>query len=353
MKDFIYNSLPAKVIFGSGTVSKLVEETKALGITRALVLTTPSQRDIGQDIAEKLGSLSAGIYSNATMHTPVSVTEDALNIFKELGADGIISIGGGSTIGLGKAIALRTDAPQVVIPTTYAGSEMTSIIGQTEGGLKTTQKTLKVLPKTVIYDVDYTLTLPPVMSVTSGMNAIAHAVEALYAENKNPLLSLMAAEGIGAMTRALSIITHDPQNIEARTDAAYGAWLCAVCLGTGGVALHHKLCHVLGGTFDLPHAQTHTIILPHALSYNAEAIPDVIDRLRQAMNTADPAGYLYDLAKAGGASMALKDIGMPEKGIDKAVEIALKNPYFNPRPLEKEGIREIIQAAWAGNRPES
>ncbi|GGB81346.1 maleylacetate reductase [Henriciella pelagia] len=351
MRPFTYTGLPARVIFGSGTVSVLAEEIKALKASRALVLTTPPQAPQGEQITEELGSLAAGMFTRAAMHTPVAVTEEAMKAYDKAGADCVVSIGGGSTIGLGKAIALRNGTPQIVLPTTYAGSEMTSIIGQTEQGEKTTQKTLKVLPETVIYDVNFTLSLPVGMSVTSGMNAIAHAVEALYAEQANPVLSLMAEEGISALFGALPRIVASPQDPDARSDALYGAWLCAVCLGSGGVALHHKLCHVLGGSFDLPHAETHTIVLPHALAYNAPAIPDAMTALKRATGSDDPAGKFFDIARQGGAPAGLRDLGMPESEIDRAVEIAFRNPYFNPRPLEEAGIRRIIRAAWAGDRP--
>ena len=353
MDAFTYTGLPARVVFGFGTVDRLPEEIDALGVTRALVLSTPPQAGQAQAIVDRLGDRAAGLFSGAAMHTPVSVTEEALSVYEESGADGVVSFGGGSTIGLGKAIALRNDAPQLALPTTYAGSEMTSIIGQTEDGLKTTQKTLKVLPETVIYDVDFTLSLPPVMSVTSGVNAIAHAVEALYAENANPVLSLMAEEGVAALVRALRVIADEPHDRTARSDALYGAWLCAICLGSSGVALHHKLCHVLGGSFDLPHAETHTIVLPHALSYNAPAVEPAMARLRKATGNDMPGAALFDLAERGGAPLALKDLGMPEDGIDRAVDMTLQNPYWNPRPLEEDGIREIIRAAWEGRRPQA
>ena len=186
------------------------------------------------------------------MHTPVDATEKALAVVRERAADALVAVGGGSTTGLGKAIALRTDLPQIVLPTTYAGSEMTPILGETSGGAKTTQRSPKVLPEVVIYDVDLTLGLPPAVSATSGMNAIAHAVEALYAKDRNPVISMMAEEGISALARSLPRISADPHDREARSGALYGAWLCGTCLGAVGMALHHKLCHVLGGMFDLP-----------------------------------------------------------------------------------------------------
>ena len=352
MNSFTYTGLPARVVFGVGTVDTLPSEVERLGIGRALVLTTPPQAEQGRTLVDRLGTRAVGLFSGAAMHTPVDVTREALEVYRRTGADGVVAIGGGSTIGLGKAIALRTDAPQVVLPTSYAGSEMTPIIGQTEGGEKTTQKTLKVLPETVIYDVAYTLTLPPVMTVTSGLNAIAHAVEALYAEQANPVLSLMAEDGIAKLAAALPRVAADPQGVAARTDALYGAWLCAICLGSGGVALHHKLCHVLGGSFDLPHAETHAVVLPHALAYNAPEIPDAMARLRRATGSDKPAAALYDIARGGGAPVALRDLGLARDGIDRAVTIALKTPYYNPRRLEPEGLRQLLNAAWAGDRPE-
>lgn len=351
MDSFTYTGLPARVVFGRGTIDQLVDELEALSVKRALVLSTPPQADQAQEVLDRLGTKGVGLFSDAAMHTPVDVTKRALGQVKNLDVDGVVAFGGGSTIGLGKAIALRTDLPQLVVPTTYAGSEMTSIIGQTEDGLKTTQKTLKVLPETVIYDVNFTLSLPPVMSVTSGLNAIAHAVEALYAENANPVLSLMAAEGIGSLVRALPDITRNPSDVKARSEALYGAWLCAVCLGSGGVALHHKLCHVLGGSFGLPHAETHTVVLPHALAYNAPEVPDTMERLRRAMNTQTPAAALFDIAKAGGAPTSLKELGMPQESLAQAVGIALKNPYYNPRPLEASALETLLQNAFVGHRP--
>ena len=352
MDAFTYTGMPARVIFGTGTTAQLGAEVERLGLQTVLVLSTPPQKDLGETISAQLGPLSAGLFSGAAMHTPTDVTDTAMRVFRESGAEGVVSVGGGSTIGLGKAIALRTDAPQVVLPTSYAGSEMTSIIGQTEGGRKTTQKTMKVLPETVIYDVAHTMTLPPLMTVTSGMNALAHAVEALYAKEANPVLSLMAEDGIAKMVSALAQVRETPDDEEARSDALYGAWLCAVCLGSGGVALHHKLCHVLGGSFGLPHAETHTIVLPHALAYNASAIPEAMAALRRATGSETPAATLFDLTKKGGAPTALKDLGMPEEGISEAVEITLENPYFNPRALEAGALHELLRNAWSGRRPE-
>jgi len=351
MEPFVYEALPQRVVFGSGTLDAVGDEVRRLGCTRALVLSTPQQADSARDLAARLGALAAGVFTNATMHTPVDVTETAVEAVRAAGADCVVALGGGSTTGLGKAIALRTDLPQVVVPTTYAGSEATPILGQTEGGLKTTQRSLKVLPEVIVYDVDLTMTLPAAMSATSGMNAIAHAVEALYAREANPIISMFAEEGIRAFARALPVLVNDPANREARSDALYAAWLCGICFGSVGGALHHKLCHVLGGTFDLPHAETHTVILPHATAYNAEAAPEAMARIARALGSDDAAGGLYDLEVRLGTPLSLAEIGMPENGLQKAADIAVANPYWNPRAIDKAAIQALLDDAYHGRRP--
>jgi alcohol dehydrogenase class IV len=262
-----------------------------------------------------------------------------------------VAIGGGSTTGLAKAIAYRTDLPQLIVPTTYSGSEMTDILGETVDGRKVTVRDARVFPETVIYDVDLTVGLPAGVSVTSGMNAIAHAVEALYAPDGNPVGSLMAEEGIRALGSAIPRIAADPGDSEARSDALYGAWLCGLVLGSASMGLHHKLCHVLGGSFDLPHAETHTVILPHAAAFNAPYAGDAMARIARALGSRDAPGALFDLAKDAGAPTALRDIGMPEAGLDRAAELATAAPYPNPRPIERHAIRMLLEDAWQGRRP--
>ena len=353
MQDFVYQSAPMRVVFGAGTLRQLPDELSRLGVVSALVLATPRQNDLVAGIREMIGDRFAGVFTGAVMHTPVEVTERAMETVRDVRADCLVAIGGGSTTGLGKAIALRTDLPQIVLPTSYAGSEMTPVVGQTSGGIKTTQSSPKILPEIVIYDVDLTMTMPPRLSATSGINAIAHAVEALYARDRNPVISLMAQEGIRTLAHALPIICAQPDDKTARTDALYGAWLSGICLGAVGMALHHKLCHTLGGSFNLPHAETHTVILPHALAYNAPAAPEAMTRIATALGAPDAARGLHDLARKLAAPASLREIGMPESGIDQAADLAVKNPYWNPRPIEREAIRELIARAWRGDAPQT
>jgi alcohol dehydrogenase class IV len=353
MQDFVYHSAPMRVVFGAGKLRQLPEELTRLGVSRALVLATPRQNAQVADISDLIGGRLAGVFTGAVMHTPVDVTEQAMAKVREVDADCVIAIGGGSTTGLGKAIALRTDLPQIVLPTSYAGSEMTPILGETRGGIKTTQSSPKILPEVVIYDVDLTMAMPARLSATSGINAIAHAVEALYARDRNPIISLMAQEGIGTLAHALPRICAQSNDKAARSAALYGAWLCGVCLGAVGMALHHKLCHTLGGLFNLPHAETHTVILPHALAYNSAAAPDAVARIATALGVPDPALGLYDLARRLGAPQSLGAIGMPESGIDQAADLAVTNPYWNPRPIERTAISDLIARAWRGEPPQT
>jgi alcohol dehydrogenase class IV len=348
---FVYEGRPQRVTFGPGRLAEAPEALRAIGGSRALVLSTPEQHEAGANVARILGGLAVAHFFGAAMHTPVEVTAQALAIFDEHDADCVVAIGGGSTTGLGKAIALRTDAPQLVIPTTYAGSEVTSILGETADGEKKTIRSLKVLPEAVIYDVELTLSLPARLSATSGMNAMAHAVEALYAKDRNPIVEMMAEEGLSAFSSGLPRIVADPGDRDARLSAQYGAWLSGMCLASTSMALHHKLCHVLGGAFDLPHAETHAIVLPHATAYNAPAAPEAMEKVARALGVADPARGLYDLAKSLNIPLALKDIGMPEDGIDRAVALVTKDPYWNPRPIEAEGLRALLARAYAGEGP--
>ena len=351
MKGFVYNGLPSRVVFGAGALARLPEELARLGVKRAMVLSTPEQKSSADRVAAALGAHCAGTYDRAAMHVPLEIAEDARRVARELGADGCVTVGGGSTTGLGKAIALTSTLPILAVPTTYAGSEMTPIYGITEGGAKKTGRDARVLPRAVIYDPNLTLSLPPALSAASGMNAIAHAVEALYSHEGNPIVSLMAEEGIRALADSLPAIMKNPKDLEARSDALYGAWLCGIVLGSAGMALHHKLCHVLGGSYNLPHAETHSIVLPHAVRYNHDSAPDAMARIRKAIQTDDAAAGLYDLEEKLGLPLRLADIGMKEADLERAARVASEAPYPNPRKVEYAPVLELLRNAYQGKRP--
>jgi maleylacetate reductase len=351
VQAFTYTGNPARILFGPGKRDQVAEEIDRLGCGRALVLATPFQKGDAERLAASLEERGAGVFAAAAMHTPVEVTERAMRAYVEAGADCVVALGGGSTIGLGKAIAYRNDAPQIVVATTYAGSEVTPILGQTENGIKTTVRDARILPEVVIYDPDLTLGLPVAMSVTSGLNAMAHAVEGLYAQDRNPIASMMAVEGIRALKQALPRIVVNGEDRDARGDALYGSWLCGTVLGSVGMALHHKLCHTLGGSFDLPHAETHAIMLPHTAAYNEAAVPEQLSPVAQIFGGRAGAG-LHDFAASLGAPLALRELGLAEADLDRAADLAVKNPYWNPRPVERPTVRELLQRAWVGTRPE-
>lgn len=349
---FTHVAKPATILFGPGRSAEAGAAIMRLGCRRAMVLSTPQQAGDAEALAARLGALAVGTYAKAAMHTPVAVTEDAVAAVKAAGADCVVSLGGGSTTGLGKAIAWRTDLPQIVIPTTYAGSEVTDILGQTDGGEKTTLRDPKVLPEIVIYDPELTLGLPVAMSVTSGLNAMAHAAEALYAPDRNPVTDLMAVEALRAMRRALPALVASPRDAAARGDALYGAWLCGTLLGAVAMALHHKLCHTLGGSFGTPHAETHAIMLPHTIAFNEAAVPALLAPAAALFGGRLGAG-LWDLARSLDAPMRLADLGLTQDDLDRAAEIATRNPYQNPRAIDRGAIRALLQRAWEGTRPET
>ncbi|WP_313234779.1 maleylacetate reductase [Sporosarcina ureae] len=353
MKNFIYDAQPSHVIFGVGSLNDVKTKLSALGSKRAMVIATPEQVSLAQQVGGLLGDLCAVVHAEAVQHVPIESVDKALEIVQAHQVDGLVAAGGGSSVGLAKAIALKTSLPILAIPTTYAGSEMTPIWGITENGLKKTGRDPVVKPKTVIYDPELTVTLPKGLTVTSGMNAIAHCAEALYAENANPIISLLAEDGIRALAASLPKILVDPTDLDARADAQYGCWLGGMALGSVGMAMHHKLCHSLGGSYNLPHAETHTVVLPHVIAYNASHAPEAVKAIARALGTdeSDVAGTLFDLAKSLNVPTSLEELGMKEEDLDEAAEIATENPYYNPRPIEKNLIRELLGNAFSGKRP--
>jgi maleylacetate reductase len=342
------------VVFGAGSLQQLPAEVDRLGARRALVLCTPGQAAAGVRVAALLGERAAGVFAKAAMHVPIESARAARDEARRLGADCAVAIGGGSTTGLGKAIALDSGLPIVAIPTTYAGSEMTPIYGITEGGLKKTGRDARVLPRCVIYDPELTLGLPLAITVSSAFNAIAHAAEGLYAPDANPVISLMAEEGIRAGVAALPLLQADARDLEGRSDALYGAWLCGMVLGATTMGLHHKLCHTLGGSFNLPHADVHTVVLPHALAYNAAAAPDALRRIGHALgvDADDVPSALQALARRYGAPASLAALGMPASGLDRAADLAVQNQYANPRALDRAALRALLQRAFDGAPPQ-
>lgn len=338
-----------QILFGAGRRSELPAFVSQLGYSRCLVLSTPGQRDDAEAVAASLATSAVGVSAEASPHTPVEISESVAARARDVGADCTIGVGGGSTIGLGKAIALRAGIPQIALPTTYAGSECTPILGETAGGEKRTQRNPLVVPLGIVYDPELTLTLPAGTSGMSGLNALAHAVEAMYSPEPSPLLLELASEGVRALAHALPQVVEAPSDLEARTNALYGAWLCGTCLATSAMALHHKVCHVLGGLFDLPHAETHALALPYVVAFNAPAVPSAVERLGRALAVDDPVAALFELGSALGAPRSLAELGVPRDGLDRTVALILSDRYWNPRPLSRPEIERLLQAMYDGS----
>lgn len=351
MKDFTYKALPWNIIFGIGALKRLPDELSKLGFKKALVLTTPQQAEQGQEILNLLGEQGAGLFDQAVMHVPATTVEQAIAEVKRLSADCSVSLGGGSTTGLGKALALKLDLPNVVIPTSYAGSEMTNIWGITENERKVTGRDDAVVPTLTLYDPELTRTLPPQFAGPSGLNAMAQAVVNITSGDVNPITLIMALEAVRALAHSLPKVISEPDNMDARAEALYGASLAGGSLGTGTTSLHHRLCHTFGGTFNTPHAETHTILLPHCVAYNAAAVPKGTRKLADALGVENAAAGLFELAKTVGAPTALKDIGIREEDLDKAVEVATEKQVNNPEPVTKKRLRKLLENAYHGHSP--
>jgi len=357
LAPFTYEAAPLRLVFGLGSLEKAPEEIDRLGAKRVLIVTTPGRKKLGEELAGRLGPKAAGVFGAAVMHVPAETAEAGRAEAARLQADCYIAIGGGSATGLAKAIAVETGNPILAIPTTYSGSEMTPTWGLTDHGIKKTMRDTRARPKTAIYDPALTTSMPTMLSATSGMNAIAHCVEALYSQEASPIVSLIAEEGIRALTKSLPTVVKEPSNMEARSLALYGAWLGGTSLGAVSMALHHKLCHVLGGAFNLPHSETHTVLLPHATAYNAVAAPEAMERIARALGAKDGANSaaqgLYDLEAAMGAPLSLESIGMKREGLEHAAELAVQKPFYNPRKLSKDEIRTLLEDAFEGRPPRS
>ncbi|HYN68472.1 MAG TPA: maleylacetate reductase [Ornithinibacter sp.] len=348
MHSFEHDTGATRTVFGTGTLSRVAPELARLGGRRALVLSTPGQRGLATRVAGVLGDAAAGIFDGAAAHTPVEVTDAALARAKDVAADSIVSVGGGSTTGLGKALSARTGMPHLVVPTTYAGSEVTSLLGETAGGEKVTRTGPEILPEVVVYDVALTTTLPWPVTVTSAVNAMAHAVEALYAADRTAETEAMAADGLDALARGLGSLERDREDLDARADLLYGAWLAGRCLGSVTMGLHHKLCHTLGGSFGLPHAATHTVVLPHAMAYNAAAAPEAMSAAAAALGVDDaPSGLQALVARLGGPTR-LSDLGFALADVPRAADLATARPYPNPRPVHRGSIVELLTRATEG-----
>ena len=353
MTEFAFKALPWNIVFGAGALKRLPREMDMLGLDRALVLSTRGHEHWGRSILELLGNRAIGLFANARMHVPSTILDEASRIAQDLNAKCTVSVGGGSTTGLGKALAARQGLDNVAIPTTYSGSEMTDIWAVTEAGAKVTSRDLAVVPNLTVYDPRLTITLPVPMSASSGLNALAQAVVNIATDKACPIAAALGIEGIRALAKSLPVVVEEPNHLEARSEALYGTCLAAGAVGVGSTGLHHRLCHVLGGALNTPHAETHAILLPHSVAYNATAAAAGTQKVADALGVEDAALGIHALAKKLGAPTALRHVGVAEGDLDTVADMTATGSCHNPEPVTVERIRALLQNAFEGLIPQT
>lgn len=348
---FTLEPSPIRVVFGAGRAGETAAEVARLGARRVLFCTTRGGVARSRAILDALGDVVAGIFDGAEPHCPEPVLRAALARFGELGADGVVALGGGSTVGLGKFLRVESGKPCIMLPTTYSGSEQTPILGMKVGEEKRTRVDPGCMPSTVIYDPLLTLGLSAHDTATIGMNSLAHCVEGLYPKQPDAVAALLAEEGIRRHALGLERSVQAPDDLEARSEAMFGGYLGGVVIRITGLAIHHRICHVLGGHYGIAHGDSNSVILPQATAYNAAAAPAAMAAIRRALGVGDAACGLFDLAVRMGAPTDLRSLGMPASDIPACAEEIVRTLKYNPRPADVPSVIRLLDNAWHGRRP--
>lgn len=349
--DFNLTLLPVNVRFGAGRRNEVAGLLKGLAATRPLLIGTPAARDRYADVWAATDSMSPAVFFEAEAHCPIDVVERCREQFRDSNADSVVAVGGGSTLGLGKILAAEEGARFVALPTTYSGSEMTPLFGRKIGDEKRVKRDAACRPHAVIYDPELTRDLPRDIVATSGMNSLAHVVEALYSQSASPFTDSIAADAMQALRVGLAGMVGDGRNSDAASQAMYGGFLGGMLVAACGIALHHQICHVIGGLYDLPHGATNAVVLPHAFAYNASAVPEACAMIHATFGGPDAATGLYEFARSIGAPKSLAELGMPESGIDPVVAGMLAHGGWNPRALHRDALTRMVTNAWHGTLP--
>jgi alcohol dehydrogenase class IV len=341
----VHETLPSRVLLGPGARHRIPGEIERLGARRVLLIATGSAGAAADELAVALGPRLAARFGGAVAHTPVAVTDKAMEVVGATSADAVVAIGGGSAVGLAKALSARTGMPQVAVPTTYAGSEATPVLGETENGVKTTRRDPAITPGTVVYDPELTLSMPAGLTLTSSLNALAHAVEALWAPDASALSDGLATEAADGILTTLPQVLADPSALRGRERLQESAWLAGLCLARTRTGLHHQLAHVLGGMFDLPHAELHAMLLAHVMAFDLPAAPKAAARLER-ITGGDPVEVVGRLAGGHDGPTTLRALGVPRDALRAVAERVVERPYPNPRPPETEALTRLLDDAW-------
>ncbi|GFG54192.1 maleylacetate reductase [Mycolicibacterium agri] len=359
----VHNATPPRIVFGPGRSAGLGDEVERLGARRAMIVTTPGRASMGDRFAAAISDRCVGLLPEAISQVPVELVRRGVQKAAGRGADCLVAIGGGAATGLCKGIAYESGLPIIAIPTTYSGSEMTGFCGMTSEGVKRMHESLAMCPRTVIYDAELSVELPPSTSASSAMNALAHCIDAIYLPSLSPLLAMAAVEGARIVANNLPELLASPRDIGLRNEMLYGAYLSGAAL-TGGFALQHAVAHMLGGSYGVEHGTAHAVVLPYVTAYLQQYAPQPLGRIADAVGTTDLAGYLWDLAGGAGLPVRLADVGFPAEDLDRAVHIATTadaaptdpdihdaNRAGNPAPVTDSAVRAVLQAATDGRRP--
>jgi alcohol dehydrogenase class IV len=391
MTEFRYTAYAHEVIFGPGSIARLGEAVERFGWRQLMLCATGAARRGGRValVEAALGERLTAVYERVQPHVQDVQVAEALVLANEQSVDAIIGLGGGSPIGMAKAVAAaleekrtahRTRAttptdqplvPVVAIPTTYAGSEMTAVYGITHhkadgSARKITVSGPKIAPKLVLYDPRLTLDLPPEMTAATGINALAHCIEALYSITRHPLSTAAAVSGLSHIFSALPRCYAAGDDLEARAEMMRGSHLAGVALSTTVMGLHHGLCHVLGGTAGVPHGIANSIVLPHAMRFNADAIALQTPAQGWGLHAAEALGVtpdgrsetalveaaaqkVYELVGQMRLPQRLRDAGVAEADLPRLAQLAFQSRTVqnNPKPItDPAQIEALLRAAW-------
>ncbi|MYW70073.1 iron-containing alcohol dehydrogenase [Streptomyces sp. SID8379] len=340
----VHETLPTRVLIGPGSRHDIPRETERIGARRILLVSTASAAGPADELARALGPCLAGRFDRIAAHTPVTVTEEAVRVRDDVSADSVVALGGGSAVGLAKALSVRTGIPQIAVPTTYAGSEATPVLGETRDGVKTTRRGPEIAPGTIVYDPELTLTMPPGLTLTSALNALAHAVETLWAPQVTVVGEALATEAADGILATLPRVLDDPSHIGHRGRLQESAWLAGLCLAGTRMGLHHQLAHALGGTYDLPHAALHTLLLPHVMAFNLPYAPTAAARLNRVAG-GDPVAAVTRLARSYDGPTTLTALGVPRDGLRPIAERVAAAPHPNPRTVTTDAVTRLLEGA--------
>lgn len=347
---FDHTTLGQRVLFGTGKAADHTADAIAgLGAERVLLVADRFAINLADEIVGK-APIVARIH-DIVQHVPVENGRAAVDLAGSEAIDAVVAIGGGSATGLAKFVARDTGVPIIAVPSTFAGSEATNVWGQTEGRRKTTGVDDRVVPKVIVYDASLSRSLPGRLAVSSGLNAVAHAIDGLWAPRADPINVALATEGVRALVPGLRALHAEPDDLEGRETALYGAYLAAVAFASAGSGMHHKICHVLGGAYNLSHAEMHATVLPYVAAYNAPEAPEAMERIARIFDveTTRAPHALADFRDELGITGGLAALGLHEPDIPEAARLATESiPPSNPRHASVEDIENIIRAAWAG-----